>query len=135
MRNETFQVCMCKFFNGLDFLVRSAQNIKKCTFLDNLRTITHEGNMETRLDKCPIFFIYFSSLTVFNIQFRIWKYSKFIFMWSSPWSILVCKIPQFRAESYRLRQLITIFQKLDTLRLQKIYIMFCQPARAKYPFF
>ena len=31
-----------------DFWLRSAQNYKKCTFLDNLRTITKEGNMETR---------------------------------------------------------------------------------------
>ena len=31
---------------ALDLLVRSAQNRKKCTFLDNLRTITQEGNIE-----------------------------------------------------------------------------------------
>ena len=29
----------------LHFLLRSAQNCKKCTLLDNLRTITQEGNM------------------------------------------------------------------------------------------
>ena len=34
-------------FNRLRFL-RSAQNYRKWTFLDNLRTITHEGSMETR---------------------------------------------------------------------------------------
>ena len=55
-------------------------------------------------------------------------------MWSPLWSILVCKIPQFLAKSYRFRQLITLFQKVDTLRLLKIYIMFCPPAGAKYPF-
>ena len=32
----------------LDFLLRSAQNCKICIFLDNLRTITQEGDMETR---------------------------------------------------------------------------------------
>ena len=31
---------------ALDLLVRSAQNRKKCTFLDNLRTITQEWNIE-----------------------------------------------------------------------------------------
>ena len=43
-------------------------------------------------------------------------------MWSPLWSILVCKIPQFLAKSYRFRQLITLFQKVDTLRLLRIYI-------------
>ena len=56
-------------------------------------------------------------------------------MCSPSWSILVCKIPQFLAKSYRFGQLIMIFQKVDTLRLLKIYIMFCPPARAKYSFF
>ena len=56
-------------------------------------------------------------------------------MWSPRWSILVCKIPQFLAKSYQFRQLITLFQKVDTLRLLTIYIMFCTPARAKYPIF
>ena len=36
-----------------------------------------------------------SALTVCNIHFCIWKYSKFIFMWSPIWSILICKICQF----------------------------------------
>ena len=56
-------------------------------------------------------------------------------MWSHLWPLLVCKIPQFLAKSYRCRQLITLFQKVDTLRLLKIYKMFCLPAGAKYPFF
>ena len=56
-------------------------------------------------------------------------------MWSPCWSILACKIPQFFDKNYRFRQLITLFQKVDTLRLLRIYIMFCTPARAKYPFF
>ena len=56
-------------------------------------------------------------------------------MWSPLCSILVCKIPQFLVKTYRFGQLIIHFQKVDTLRLLKIYIMFCPPARAKYPFF
>ena len=56
-------------------------------------------------------------------------------MWSPLQSILVCKIPQFLVKSYRFRQLITRFQKADTLRLLNIYMMFCPPAGAKYPFF
>ena len=44
-----------------------------------------------------------------KINFWIWKYSKFIFMWSPLWFILVCKIPQFLSKSYQFRQLITLF--------------------------
>ena len=64
----------------------------------------------------------------------IWKYSKLIFMWSSFWSILVCKISQFLAKSYRLGQLIILFWKVDALRLLKIYIYFFPSAEAKCPF-
>ena len=49
--------------------MRSAQNYKKCTFLDNLRTITQETNMEAR------------QMTPFSPN--------------DLWSILVCKIPHF----------------------------------------
>ena len=51
------------------------------------------------------------------------------------WFILVCKIPHFLPKSYRFGQLIIRFQKADTLRLLKTYIMFCHSAGAKYPFF
>ena len=40
----------------------------------------------------PFFSSTFSTLTACNIYFWIWKYSKFIFMWSTLWSLLVCKI-------------------------------------------
>ena len=55
-------------------------------------------------------------------------------MWSPLRSILVCQIAQFLAKSYQIGQLMIFFQKVDTLRLLKIYIMFCPPAGAKYPF-
>ena len=47
----------------LDFLLRSAQNCKKCPFLDNLQTITQEGNMETR-QMTPFFSSTFYALFV-----------------------------------------------------------------------
>ena len=115
-------------------MLRAAQNCRKCSFLDDLRTITQEGNMGTR-QMTPFFLSTFPDLTVCNIHFWIWKYPKFIFMWSPLWSILVCNIHQFLAKSYRFRQLIILFQKVDTLRLLKIHIMFCPSAGAKYPFF
>ena len=53
----------------LDFLLRSAQNFKnKITFLDNLRIITLEANIETRL-MTPFFPSTFSSLTGCDIHF------------------------------------------------------------------
>ena len=41
----------------------------------------------------------FSALTVCNIHFYTWKWSKLIFMWYPVWSILVCKISQFWAKA------------------------------------
>ena len=51
------------------------------------------------------------------------------------WSILTCKIPHFLARSDRFGQLIILLQKVDILRLLKIYIIFCPPVTAKYTFF
>ena len=56
-------------------------------------------------------------------------------MWFPIWSILVCKTPQVLAKICRFGQLIILFSKVDTLRLLKIYIMFCSPAGAKCPLF
>ena len=113
----------------LDSLLRSAQNSRKCSFLDNLKTIIQEGNLEAR-QMTPFFFIYFFSLFVtFISEFKNTQNS-----FSPLWFILVCKISQFLARSYRFGQLIIIFLKVETLRLLITYIMFCPPAGAKYPF-
>ena len=53
---------------GLSFLLRSGQNCKKCTILDNLRTITQEENMEAR-QRTPLFSSTFSAQTICNIHF------------------------------------------------------------------
>ena len=89
----------------------------------------------SKLDKSRHFLSTFSAQTVCNIHFWIWKYSKFVFICSRLWSILICKIPQFSAKSYRFGQFTILFWNVDTLRLLKIYITFCSPARAKYSFF
>ena len=78
--------------------------------------------METR-QTTPVFPPTFSDLTVCNIHFWIWKYSKFIFMGSPLRSILVCKIPQVLAKSYRFRQLITLFQKEDEVTKNLYYVL------------
>ena len=116
INNINFWKCVTRPFrciyvnclNRLRFLAEVSTKLQKMHFLDNLKTITQEDNMETR--QMTLFFSStFSNLTVCNIHFWIWKNSKFIFMWSPLWSILVCKIPQFLAKSYRFRQLITLF--------------------------
>ena len=66
-------------------------------FLDNLKSITREGSTETW--QTNPFLSTSSALTISNIHFYIWKWSKFIFLWSSLWSILVCKMPQFWAKA------------------------------------
>ena len=90
---KTFRSIYVNCFNTLRFLAEVSTKLQKMHFLDNLRTITQEGSTETR--KMTQFFLStFSALTVFNINFYIWKWSKFIFLWFPLWSILVCRIPQ-----------------------------------------
>ena len=54
------------------FLLRSAQIRKKYTFLDNLRTVTQEGDMKTR-QMAPFCSSTVSTLNVCNIHFCISK--------------------------------------------------------------
>ena len=82
----------------------------------------------------PIFSSAISVLPACNIHFWIWKYLN-SFSNSLFRSILVCKIPQFFTKSYWFGQLIILLQKVDNLGLLKIYIIFCLPTGAKYPFF
>ena len=62
--NKNFQMQYVNCFTRLS----KAQNCKKCTFLDNLRTITPEENIKTR-QMTPFFSFTFSTLTVCNIHF------------------------------------------------------------------
>ena len=91
---KTFRSIYVNCFNTLRFLAEVSTKLQKMYILDNLRTITKEGSMETR--QMTPFFIYFFFYFC-NILFHIWKWSKFIFLWSTLRSILVCKIPQFWA--------------------------------------
>ena len=68
----TFRCIYVNCLTDLVFLLRSAQNCKQFTFLGNLSTITQEGNMGTRR-MTPFFSSTFSTLTVCNIHFCIWK--------------------------------------------------------------
>ena len=114
MCNKNFQVYICRlncfldldnFFNRLRFLAEVSTKLQKCTFFDNLRTITEEANMEAR-QMTAFFSPTSSALTVYNINFCTWKYSKFIFMCSPLWSILVC------CESVAFRQKLRYFTSI-----------------------
>ena len=80
---------------------RSAQNYKKCTFLDKLRTVTQEENMATR-QITPFFSSAFSVPTVCNIHyciFCIWsvKYLSFgqkLLIWAAHHTFLERRHPE-----------------------------------------
>ena len=98
-----FRCIYVNCFNRLRFLAEISTNLQKIHFLDNLRTITQEGSMETK-QMTSFFSSTFSNLFVIFISEFENAQNSF-----SCWSILVCKIPQFLAKSYRFRQLITLF--------------------------
>ena len=97
-------------FNRLRFLANVSTKSQKMHFFRKFRTITQEKNLKTR-QMTPFFSSTFSAPTVCNIPFWIWKYPKFIFMWSPLWSILVCKILQFLAKSSQFGKLKHTFLK------------------------
>ena len=45
---RTFRCIYVNCFTRIWFLAEVSEKLQKCTFIDNLRTITQEGNMETR---------------------------------------------------------------------------------------
>ena len=93
--DEVFQMDTNKIaLIDLDLLLRSAQICKKSTIFGKLRTIIQEGKKETR-QMTPFFHLLFELLTICDIHFYIWKMSKFVFMGSPLWSILICKISEF----------------------------------------
>ena len=60
MHKKIFWMYACTLlYWTYDFLLISAQNGKKSTILDNLRTITHDGNMGTR-QVTPFFHLIFT---------------------------------------------------------------------------
>ena len=66
----------------LRFFLKSAQNCKKCTFLDNLRTITQEGNMETR-----------QMTSFFHLRFLLQLFVTFIFVFENSQNSFSCAPP------------------------------------------
>ena len=73
-----FRCTYVNCFNRIRFLVEVSTKLQKMHFLDNLRTITQDGNMGSR-QMTLVSSSTFSTLTVCNIHFRIWKNWNFIF--------------------------------------------------------
>ena len=123
---RTFRCMHVNCFNRLRFLAEVNTILQKMHI--------QEGNMET-WQMTPFFIYLFYLVRTFSLQhsFLYLKTVKSHFHVVPLRSIVVCKIPQFFGNSYRFGQPITLFWKIDTLRLQKNY-KFCPPARAKYPF-
>ena len=97
MYNETFRYIHVNCSNRLRFLAEVSTILQKYTFLDNLRTTTQEGNMETR-QMTPFFSSYFSNLTVIfisefeNTQNSFWCGPPFGPLWSVKYSIFGQKL-------------------------------------------
>ena len=73
---RSFRCIYVNCFNILRFFAEVSTKLRKCTFSDNLRIISQEGNMETT-QMTPLFSSNFSALPVCNIHFWISKYLKF----------------------------------------------------------
>ena len=83
-------------FNRLRFLAEVSTKLQKMHFFGQFKDHNSGRNHRNYIND-PIFVYFFCS--VCQIHFYIWKWSKFIFLWSPLWSILVCKIPQFWAKA------------------------------------
>ena len=68
----TFRCIYVNCFNTLRFLAEVSTKLKKRTSLDNLRTITQEGNMETR-----------QMTTFFHLLSPLWLFVTFIFVFEN----------------------------------------------------
>ena len=105
---RTFRCIYLNCFNRLRFLAEVIPKLQKMHFFRQFKH-HNSGREHGNLTNDPIFSSNFFDLTVCNIYFWIWKYSKFILKLSPLWSILVCKILQFLAKSYQFGQPIILF--------------------------
>ena len=97
-------------FNRFRFLSKVSTNLQKmCNFRQFKDHNSGKNKGNQRND--PIFWFTFWALSVCDIHFCIWKISKFVFMGSPLWSILVCKIPEFEGESCEIRILSRLIQE------------------------
>ena len=89
-----FRLMYINCLNRFRFLAEVIADLQKIYYFCNLSTINQEGKKETR-QFTPFFSSTFWGLTICDAHFSIWKLSKFIFMGSSFWPILVCKKAEF----------------------------------------
>ena len=122
-----FRCIYVNCFNILIFFCWCQHKIEKMHFFWQFQDHNSGRELENYTNDCIFFHFLFLLylLVTFISEFENTLNS---FSNSLLQSILVCKIPQFFSKSYWFGQLIILFQKVDTLRLLKIYIMFCLPA-------
>ena len=115
-------------------VAQTLQNCRKCFFLDNLQTITQERSMKTR--QMTPFLSTFSPLPVYKIHLYIWKWSRFIFLYSPPSPFgLFCSVKYLNFEQkLPIWTAHHIFLESRQPEVTKIHIMFCPPrgARKRY---
>ena len=100
----------------------SAKICKKCTILDNLRTITQERKKEIR-QMTRFFWSTVWALAACDIHFCIWKLPKFIFMGSPYRTFWSAKYLNFRGVSCEIRILSRSIQETYTLRKVKSQVL------------
>ena len=126
---KTFRSIYVNCFNTLRFLAEASTKLQKMHFLDNLRTIIQERNTETR-KMIPSFLSTFSALTVCNIHFYIWKWSKFIFLWGPFGLFWSAKYLNFE-QMPPIPTAHHIFLESRQSEVTKIHIIFCPPSGAR----
>ena len=77
---RTFRCIYVNCFQRLRCLAEASTNCKKCPFLDNLRTITQKGNMETR-QMTPLFF---------DLPFPLYLFVTYIFVFENSQNSFSC---------------------------------------------
>ena len=120
---KTLRCIYVNSFNRPGFLVQVSKKLQKMQFFHNLRTITQERNMETR--KMTQFFHLLFPLILFVTLIFVSEKSKNSFSCGPPFDPFLFvkylnfgqKLPNGTAH--------ILFQKIDTLGLLKIHIMFC----------
>ena len=115
---RTFICIYVNCFSRLRFLAEVSTKLRKMNFFRQFRG----HNSGRKLDKWAYFSFPFSALTVCSIHFCIWKWSKFIFMWSPFGLFWFLKYLNFR-------------EKLPIFRAHHTYVKSIHPGVTKNSYY
>ena len=110
------------FKTDWSLLLRLEENCKKCTFLDNLRAITQEANIEIK-----------QITPFFSPTFSLHLFATFIFVFENSQNSFSCcpTFGPFWSVKYLYFGQKLPIRKVYAVKLLKIHIMFCLPRGAK----